>query len=109
MNERYGSHGSLRAKAGRGGDLEALLLEAAQALENNEDCLLYMVARSTEDKDLILVTEAWTSREAHGASLQDEAVKSLIQRGMPLIEQMSTLSEFVPAGRWPEGKPATAV
>lgn len=98
MKERYGLHGSLRANAGRGDELAGLLLEAAGALASNTDCLLYMVGRSAEDQDLVLVTEVWKTREAHDASLQDESVKALIQRGMPLIADMPASAEFVPDG-----------
>ncbi|MCA1600431.1 MAG: antibiotic biosynthesis monooxygenase [Acidobacteria bacterium] len=104
MTERYGLHGSLRAKRGRGDALAELLLEAAAALNSNTDCMLYLVSRSPDDNDVVLVTEVWTTREAHDSSLQDEAVKALIQRGMPLIVDMPTSTEFLPAG----GKGLTA-
>lgn len=98
MTERYGLHGSLRAKTGQGDALADLLLEAAASLNSNTDCILYLVSRAPDDNEVVLVTEVWTSREAHDASLQDAAVKALIQRGMPLIADMPTSTEFVPAG-----------
>jgi hypothetical protein len=46
VSELFGLHGRLLAQAERGDELEAILLEAAGALESNDDCLLY--AQSAE-------------------------------------------------------------
>lgn len=88
MSELFGLHGRLLAQPGQGDELEAILLEAARALESDDDCLLYVVSRQPEEPDAVWVTEAWRSRDAHRTSLEDEGVRSLIQRAMPLIAEL---------------------
>jgi quinol monooxygenase YgiN len=88
VSERFGLHGRLLAPPGQGDELEAILLEAARLLESNEECLFYVVSRQPDEPDAVWVTEAWRSREAHRASLEDEEVRALIQRAMPLIAQL---------------------
>jgi quinol monooxygenase YgiN len=84
----FGLHGRLLAQPGLGDELEAILLEAARALESNDDCLLYVVSRQPDEPDAVWVTEAWRSSEAHRASLEDESVRGLIQRAMPIIAEL---------------------
>jgi len=59
----------MTAKTGAGDRLADLLLQAAAALRDDTRCLLYVVSRVTGEPDVILITEAWTDREAHDASL----------------------------------------
>jgi quinol monooxygenase YgiN len=88
VSELFGLHGRLLAHPGKGNELEAILLEAARALSANDDCLLYVVSRQPDDPDAVWVTEAWTSREAHRASLENETTRAMIQRAMPLIAEL---------------------
>ena len=85
MDDLYGLHGSFQAHPGRGDELTAILLEAAAALGADDACRLYVVHRSPEDPDVVWVTEAWTDRDAHRASLEDPATREMIARAMPLI------------------------
>jgi quinol monooxygenase YgiN len=99
VSERFGLHGRLLAQPGKGDELEAILLEAAEALNANDDCLLYVVSRQPDSPAAVWVTEAWTSREAHRASLEDEATQAMIQRAMPLIAELPERSiELQPVG-----------
>jgi quinol monooxygenase YgiN len=99
VSELFGLHGRLLAQPGQGDELEAILLEAAGALESNDDCLLYVVSRQTGEPEALWVTEAWRSREAHRASLEDEGVRALIQRAMPLIAKLpERTDELRPVG-----------
>ena len=88
MSELFGLHGRLLAQPGKGDELEAILLEAAKALEADDDCFLYVVSRQSDNPEAVWVTEAWTSREAHRASLEDEATRAMIQRAMPLFAEV---------------------
>jgi len=81
----FGILGKLTAERGKGDELAAILLEAAAALEADDDCLLYVVSRSMEDPDTVLVSEAWRSEEAHRASLEREEVGALVSRAAPLL------------------------
>lgn len=98
MTTSYGLHGYFTAQAGRGDALADRLLEAATVLGDNSDCRLYMISRAPDDADRVWVTEAWTSREAHAASLGDDRVRGLIQRAMPLIAGSSDSIELTPLG-----------
>lgn len=85
MGEAFGLHGRFGAVPGRVDELEAILLDAAESLKADDNCLLYVVSRQPDDPHAVWVTEAWTSAEAHRASLENEATRALIQRAMPLI------------------------
>ena len=99
MSELFGLHGRLLAQPGKGDELAAILLEAAEALETGDDCLLYVVSRQPDNPEAVWVTEAWTSREAHRASLEDEETRAMIQRAMPLIAELPERSvELRPVG-----------
>jgi quinol monooxygenase YgiN len=93
----FGMHGYFKAQPGKGGELAAILLEAAEALRTNESCLLYVVSRG-EDEDTIWVSEAWTDRDAHDASLRAPGVPETIARARPLIAGMDGRAEFTPLG-----------
>jgi quinol monooxygenase YgiN len=99
VSELFGLHGRLLAEPGKGDDLEAILLEAAEALKADDDCLLYAVSRQPDDPEAVWVTEIWTSREAHRASLGDEATRAMIEEAMPLIAELPERSiELRPVG-----------
>lgn len=83
---KYGLHGSLRAQAGQGKQLARILLEAAQLMGDAPGCHLYMVSKDPEEPDRIWVTEVWDSLADHDRSLQDERVRTLIGRAMPILD-----------------------
>jgi quinol monooxygenase YgiN len=93
----YGFTGRFTAHPGKADALAGILLEAADGLQGNDACLLYLVARSETDADAVTVTEVWTGKEVHDASLQSEEAKEAIQRARPLIAGISG-SEFQPVG-----------
>ena len=96
--DAYGRYGEFQAQAGKGQLLASLLLEAAEILADDPDCRLYVVNRSPERPETVGVYEAWASREAHEASLQDERVTDLIGRARPLIADVGNTMEFIPVG-----------
>jgi quinol monooxygenase YgiN len=85
MHGYYGFHNQFTAHRGQGEALAAILLAAAEGLQGNDACLLYLVSRSPHDADVMWVTEAWTDRAAHDESLQHEDVKAAVQEALPLI------------------------
>jgi quinol monooxygenase YgiN len=94
----YGRHGRIVAHPGKGDELAAILHEAAAALEADPDCRLFVVSRPLDDPDSIWVTEVWTDRAAHAASLEDERAQATIARGRPLIAGFADQAEFRPEG-----------
>jgi quinol monooxygenase YgiN len=98
MEDAYGMHVRFTARPGQGDALAELLLEAADGVRAIDACRLYLVSRSREDRDAVWVTEAWTSRAAHDASLEDEAARALIGRAMPLLAGPPQATELLPLG-----------
>ena len=98
MTEPYGMHVRFTAQPGRGDELEAILLEAAEGTRLQPECRIYVVSRAPGEPELVWVTEAWTSREAHDASLTDPAARALIARAMPLLAGPPDATELRPAG-----------
>jgi quinol monooxygenase YgiN len=94
----YGMHGRIVARPGHGDELAAILLEAAAGLDANPACLLYLVNRAADDPDSVWVTEAWTSRDAHAASLEDPGARELIARARPIIASFEDRAELRPEG-----------
>lgn len=84
----YGLFGKFTAVNGKRDQLADILLEAADLLQTNADCIQYIVSTS-DDTDSVWVSEAWTSKTAHDASLAPADIKALIQKAMPLIADMS--------------------
>lgn len=83
---KYGLHGKLKATAGNGDKLAAILLEASGLVSTAKGCNLYIVSKDKNDKDAVWVTEAWDSKEDHDNSLSVEGVRELISQAMPILD-----------------------
>ncbi|MCB0567835.1 MAG: antibiotic biosynthesis monooxygenase [Phaeodactylibacter sp.] len=83
---KYGLYGKLKAQAGKGDELAAILLQAAELVRTAKGCHIYIIGKDTQDGDVIWVTEVWDSKEAHDESLKAEAVRQLIGKAMPLLD-----------------------
>jgi quinol monooxygenase YgiN len=86
------------AQPGQGDAFAAILLEAAEGLDDIAACLLYVVSRDAEDADVVWVTESWTDQGAHTASLQDPGAQALIQRALPLLAAPPEAIQLEPVG-----------
>lgn len=91
----FGLIGRITAVSGKRDDLVAILAPSDGSLPG---CLSYIVARDPRNADIIYVTEAWESREAHAASLMLAAVQAAIAKGRPLIAAFETIAETEPVG-----------
>jgi len=78
----YGLIGKMTAVAGKRDDLIAILLES---VTNMPGCLSYVVAKDTTDANAIWISEVWTNKDMHDASLFLPSVKDAIAKGRPLI------------------------
>jgi quinol monooxygenase YgiN len=83
---KYGLFGSLKAKTGKGNDLQQILLEASQMVSQAKGCHLYIVGKDTTNEDVIWINEIWDSKEDHDNSLNVPGVRELIGRAMPIID-----------------------
>lgn len=59
-------------------------------LEKAKGCELYVVGHSEENKNAVYITEIWTSKEDHEASLSVPGVRELIGEAMPILAEMPT-------------------
>ncbi len=82
---------------GKQSELTKILLESADQLKENSDCIHYLVG-ITNEPDAVWVYETWTSKEAHDAALEPEEAKTLIQQAMPLIAGVSNKIDTELAG-----------
>jgi quinol monooxygenase YgiN len=98
MSEPFAMQARFATRTGEGDAFEAILLEAAASLEDNDACVLYAVSRDGEDADVVWVTEVWSDGEAHAASLEDPAARAMIARAMPLLAGPPEARHLVPAG-----------
>jgi quinol monooxygenase YgiN len=94
----FGMQVRFTAQPGQGDVLAAMLVEVADGLADLEACRLYVVSRSPEHAETVWVTEAWTDREAHAASLEDERAQALINRALPLLAGRPEATELRPVG-----------
>lgn len=81
---RFGLYSKLVAKPGQRDALVAILLRDVEALRTH-GCELYVVNLAADNDDAVWVTEVWTSKEAHAASLQLSEAKAAIAEAMPLL------------------------
>jgi quinol monooxygenase YgiN len=78
----YGLIGKMTSKPGQRDALLALLLQGA---ENMPGCLSYIIAKDTEDENVVWITEVWEDEASHHNSLQLPSVRDAITNAMPLI------------------------
>jgi quinol monooxygenase YgiN/quercetin dioxygenase-like cupin family protein len=96
-----GRYMKFTAQPGRGDELAALLLRAADALSDTAGCELYLINRSKTEPDQIWVTELWLSQEALDASLEQlrtEAGEAQIAQVMELLAVPPDRVELEPLG-----------
>ena len=79
-------HRKLKAKDGQAEAFTKILLETSAIVSSMKGCRFYIVSRDQTDRNAIWVTELWNSKQEHDQSLQDGRVKSLISRGIPLLD-----------------------
>ncbi|NBD08375.1 MULTISPECIES: putative quinol monooxygenase [Corallococcus] len=100
MKATYGFRATMTALPGRGDELAALLLSAVSGtgLVTNQDCVLYLVGRSSSNPDVVHVTEGWTTKEAHAANFASPRAQALIAELAPLVTGEAQYQDEVPAG-----------
>jgi quinol monooxygenase YgiN len=91
----YGLIGKMLTVPGHRDDVVALLQESSGEMPG---CLSYIVARDPADENAIWITEAWTSKDAHDASLAIPAVLAAIAKARPFISGFGERFETEPVG-----------
>ena len=96
MSVRHGFHATMTAQPGKADELIELLLDAPSL--SHDDCLVFLVARSASDRDVVHVIEGWTSAEAHSTFFGGEQAQALVAKLQPLLAGESTYTDAVPVG-----------
>jgi quinol monooxygenase YgiN len=71
----FAQHVRIRARVGRRDDLARKFADTVAFLEGNDDCILTLVSLDPDDDHVVCLTEAWTSAEAHAATVASDAVQ----------------------------------
>jgi quinol monooxygenase YgiN len=96
-----GRYVKMTARAGRGEELASTMLRVADSLRATSGCELYLVNRSSEDPDVVWVTELWATQEAVDASLEQlrtEAGEAQLAQVMSLLTGAPERIDLVPLG-----------
>ena len=91
----YGLIGQMKAAPGKRDELVAILSESTEGMPG---CLSYIVAKDATDADALWVTEVWTDKDSHAASLKLPSVQAAIARARPIIAGFGHRFETVPMG-----------
>lgn len=83
----YGLIGQLLTTAA---NRDALVQILVAGTKNMPGCVSYVVALDADRDDAVWVTEVWTDKESHAASLKLPAVQDAMMKGRPLITGMGT-------------------
>lgn len=94
---KYGLFGKFVVHEGKRDEMVGILLQAADLLKQNVNCISYVVGTSNDPSE-IWVSELWTNKEAHDSSLEPENIRSLIMTARPLIKEMPDGTEYVALG-----------
>jgi quinol monooxygenase YgiN len=91
----YGLIGQMKAAPGKRDELIAILSESTGGMPG---CLSYIVAKDATDADALWITEVWTDKDSHAASLKLPAVQAAIARARPIIAGFGHRFETMPVG-----------
>lgn len=100
MNATFGFRATMTARPGEGDALVELLLRATGGTGpgTNPDCLLYLVERSPHDRDIVHVTEGWTTKGAHATNFARPESQALVAEISGLVAGDAQYEDVVPAG-----------
>lgn len=88
----------LTAQPGTRDRVVQILLESGKLFDDNAACLLYLVAESVDDPDVIWVTDLWTSRHEHARALDQPELRPFVAEAIPLLVGMPEQIELRPMG-----------
>lgn len=93
---KHGFHAKVTAKRGMGDALVEFLFSAPSF--ENPDCLVFLIGRSASDRDVIFITEGWSSEAAHSRFRATELAKSYITKLGRLTHGESSIIDEIPIG-----------
>lgn len=89
----YGLIGQMLAAPGKRDDLLAIL---GGSTGDMPGCLSYVIAKDPANADALWITEVWTDKDAHAASLKLPAVQAAIAKARPIIAGFPQHFETIP-------------
>ncbi|WP_391560080.1 putative quinol monooxygenase [Robertmurraya sp.] len=95
---KYGLFGKFTVKEGERDSMVRILLEAAQSMNELDECEVYLVSTSDTEPNSVFVYEEWKNENAHQASLGLESTQTLIKQAKPIITGMERISTLKPMG-----------
>ncbi|EAE6382968.1 antibiotic biosynthesis monooxygenase [Listeria monocytogenes] len=94
MKVGYGLLTAFYTHPGEKDNLVKILLEAAEALDDYNTCIQYIISESEPEADTVLVSEIWVDKGHHAASLDNPAVQETIKRAKPMIKEIKQIQEL---------------
>ena len=89
----YGLIGQMLAAPGKRDELLAILAEGTGDMPG---CLGYVIALDPTNADALWITEVWTDKDAHAASLKLPSVQAAIAKGRPIFAGFPQHFETIP-------------
>lgn len=94
MKVGYGLLTAFYTHPGEKDNLVKILLEAAEALDDYNTCIQYIVSESETEVDTVFVSEIWVDKGHHATSLDNPAVQETIKRAKPMIKEIKQIQEL---------------
>lgn len=91
----YGLIAKMTAIPNKRDELSGILIAGLQNMPGN---LSYCVAHDPADVNALWITEVWSDKDAHQASLSLPTVQEAIGKGRPLIAGLDRIAETQPIG-----------
>src|SRR5699024_9893449 len=95
---KFGVYNKFTAIEGKRDDLAEILMHASQAMEDADECEVYVVCLDNENNASMYVDAVWSDAHAHRDSLSMEASKTLIQKAKPIIAGVEKVNRLFPRG-----------
>jgi quinol monooxygenase YgiN len=100
---RVARYGKAVAREGRGEELAALLLAAADELGADPGCELYLVNRQAGSPDVIWVTELWRTQADLDASIERIRGSDEVAAAMALVDSFEIVELELLGGKGAAG------
>jgi quinol monooxygenase YgiN len=99
MKATYGFRATMTARSGKGDELVDLLLSATtDGPAANDACVVFLVGRSASNRDVVHVTEGWTTQEAHAENFATDHAKAFTARIAALVGGEVQYQDELPVG-----------
>lgn len=93
--QMYGLITKINTIQGKRDELIVVLLDGTA---NMPGCLSYVIAKDASENDAIWISEVWSSKESHEASLSLPSVKESMAKGRPFIAGFARTAVTIPVG-----------